>query len=173
MSFETVITLPCTKCHQDKPVSAYRRRPDRSANGKRLGMWSCCKACEKEYSITAHARANTNRRTKAFRNRMKQTNCTELRRRERASNLKRQYGISEEDYQALHEAQNGLCAICRRQPQKTRWKRLNVDHDHETGEIRGLLCGPCNVSIGGLCESPEILRRAADYLEMHKQARNP
>lgn len=63
----------------------------------------------------------------------------------RRSSLKRQYGITLEDYDALFEAQQGLCAICNRQDSTRR--RLAVDHDHETGRIRGLLCYSCNTKL--------------------------
>lgn len=66
------------------------------------------------------------------------------------------YGITEEQYWALYAAQGGVCFICRRATGKT--KRLAVDHNHETGAVRSLLCGPCNQMIGRL--GPEALARA-------------
>lgn len=76
----------------------------------------------------------------------------------------RKYGITAEQYEQLLEWQGGRCAICGNRPRK---KRLAVDHDHRTGEVRGLLCATfCNHKmLGGARENPEILRRAADYLE--------
>lgn len=71
------------------------------------------------------------------------------------------YGITGEDYWKLYAAQNERCAICRVARGVT--KRLAVDHDHNTGEVRGLLCGPCNQMIGRL--GTEALLRAARYLE--------
>lgn len=70
--------------------------------------------------------------------------------------------IPQEEYDRLFQAQGGVCAICGFPP-KT--KRLNLDHDHKTMEIRGLLCFPCNHGLGYFRDSPERLRRAADYLE--------
>lgn len=81
------------------------------------------------------------------------------------------YGITSEQYWALYGAQGGLCAICQRArgkgPDGTgRGKMLSVDHDHKTGEVRGLLCGPCNRDVlGHLRDDPAALRRAADYVE--------
>jgi hypothetical protein len=72
------------------------------------------------------------------------------------------YGISAEDYQRLLEAQDGKCAICRRKPGA---KRLAVDHDHTTGEVRGLLDRGCNRDVlGHLREDTEALQRAIEYL---------
>ena len=87
--------------------------------------------------------------------------------------LKRDYGISLGDYLQLLEAQKCCCALCGRQDGDERnnnngSKRLSVDHDHETGIIRGLLCSNCNKGLGSLMDSPELLRAAADYIEQHK-----
>lgn len=59
----------------------------------------------------------------------------------RASKYKRLFGITLEEYDRMFEEQNGLCAICRKPPKNY---RLAVDHDHDTGAVRGLLCPPCN-----------------------------
>jgi hypothetical protein len=61
------------------------------------------------------------------------------------------------------EQQNGVCAICH--GNCTTWKALSVDHDHRTGKVRGLLCQTCNTGIGALDDSPDLLRRALEYLE--------
>jgi hypothetical protein len=76
----------------------------------------------------------------------------------------RTYGITPTDYQAMHKAQGGCCAICRR-PGNGRWKELAIDHDHKTGAVRGLLCGSCNKAIGCLLDDPSVVRAAAAYLE--------
>lgn len=75
------------------------------------------------------------------------------------------YGITEEQYQQLLAKQDGVCAICER-PDRT-YDHLSVDHDHETGAVRGLLCGHCNHAIGKMGDDPELLRKAALYLERH------
>lgn len=67
------------------------------------------------------------------------------------------------DYQMMLVDQNGKCAICGCPPPEK--KRLCIDHDHKSGEVRSLLCGQCNTGIGLMRDSPDILRRAADYLE--------
>lgn len=74
------------------------------------------------------------------------------------------YGLSAGDYDRLYKLQNGTCYICQRATGAT--KKLSVDHNHETGEVRGLLCGPCNKNvIGHLRHDVEALRRAIEYLE--------
>jgi hypothetical protein len=74
----------------------------------------------------------------------------------------RLYGVSEGLYQTLLDKQDGRCAICGRLPDK---RKLGVDHNHETGEVRGLLCQQCNHAIGLLGDDPQRLQAAIDYLK--------
>jgi hypothetical protein len=76
---------------------------------------------------------------------------------------KRKYGLSPEAYAAKLESQEHRCKICGRVMSKP-----NVDHDHETNEVRDLLCWPCNCGIGFLQDSPVIAQAAADYLKRWK-----
>ena len=81
--------------------------------------------------------------------------------------LKR-YNLTLDDYNQMFEQQNGICAICHRpetRQHKGKITRLCVDHDHTTGEIRGLLCYRCNVTLGMMDDSADRLRMAARYLE--------
>lgn len=80
-----------------------------------------------------------------------------------AAHLKRAYGISLADYDELLEAQGNRCAICGMTPEEN-GQRLLVDHDHETGEIRGLLCYSCNVGLGHFKDNPHNLAEAIKYL---------
>jgi hypothetical protein len=77
---------------------------------------------------------------------------------------KRNYGIDDMTYQAMFEAQGGLCAICH-QPEIAKKGTLSVDHSHVTGEIRGLLCYKCNSALGGLDDDIERVRNLLLYLE--------
>lgn len=74
----------------------------------------------------------------------------------------RTYGLAPGEYDRIYAAQGGVCAICLRSTGAT--KRLAVDHNHATGAVRGLLCGPDNQYIGHLHNSPEAFIRAAIYL---------
>jgi hypothetical protein len=82
--------------------------------------------------------------------------------RRRNYEYERKYGITTSDYEALITEQDGLCAICR-EPCVT-GKRLSVDHDHKTGQIRGLLCYQCNVGLGNFKDRKELLESAVRYL---------
>lgn len=78
--------------------------------------------------------------------------------------MRRQYGISLNEFEGLLQYQEGCCAICKK-PIDALNRRANIDHCHQTGEVRGLLCTGCNTSLGRLGDTIEGLRRALDYLE--------
>lgn len=79
--------------------------------------------------------------------------------------LKRQYGITTEDYDRMLAAQNGCCAVCGSDsPGDGRKHYFDIDHNHVTGKIRGLLCRPCNIAVGCLKESVDTAMSVAAYL---------
>lgn len=80
--------------------------------------------------------------------------------------LKYRYGLTLEDYNKKLLEQDGVCAICNR-PETIR-KNLCVDHNHSTGQIRGLLCDSCNKSLGGFNDSEKTLLDAINYLKGYK-----
>lgn len=82
---------------------------------------------------------------------------------QRSTFLKRKYGISVEDYDRMTQERNGLCDICGRPP---RAKKLHVDHDHDTGKVRGLLCFTCNTRLVFIEEGLHM--KALKYLEKAK-----
>lgn len=93
----------------------------------------------------------------------------------RAKDLLRDFGITAEEYGKLLADQSGVCAVCARPEIATRngkLKHLAVDHDHLTGDIRGLLCADCNTGLGKFGDDPERLRRAARYLERKAAPQN-
>jgi hypothetical protein len=82
--------------------------------------------------------------------------------------LRREYGISEDEYNRLLAKQQGVCAICR-QPERKCGKhgkvlKLCVDHSHTSGRLRGLLCSACNVGLGSFKDDSDLLVMAANYL---------
>lgn len=86
-----------------------------------------------------------------------------VRAQERAGRLRRAYGITVEEYEELLEQQGGVCAICR--DTNSDGRRLHVDHCHDALHVRGLLCFRCNAVLGNVNDDPEILRKAAEYLD--------
>ena len=91
------------------------------------------------------------------------------RQRGRKSQLKLKYGLTEADYQQMLETQNGACAICGTTTPTGKWKVFAVDHCHESGKVRGLLCNECNRGIGLLRDSSDLLRKAAEYIDACEQ----
>ena len=88
--------------------------------------------------------------------------------------LRRTYGITLAQYDALFAAQGGVCALCKRPQLKACGRtgaktveRMHVDHDHKSGKIRGLLCALCNHGIGCFSQDPDLLEWAAAYLRSH------
>lgn len=85
--------------------------------------------------------------------------------------LRKEFGISLDDYQRMLSDQGGQCGICGSTSGGTRHgknKAFAVDHCHETGKVRGLLCEACNQGIGKMKDDPVLLRKAADYIESHR-----
>jgi hypothetical protein len=99
-------------------------------------------------------RANNVEKQRAYDARRRGTHNRE----HRSAQLKCLYGITLEEWEALCAAQGGCCAICHRE------RRLDVDHCHESGKVRGLLCRRCNLMLGQCGDDSDLLIKAADYL---------
>lgn len=84
------------------------------------------------------------------------------------SHLRRTYNIDLCDYEQLLQQQGGKCALCFIPAEQARFGRLDVDHDHETGKIRGLLCNKCNRALGMLGDSKSAIVAAAKYIKSEK-----
>lgn len=86
-------------------------------------------------------------------------NCSEYRTSDRKHYLKKKYNITPKEYETLYTKQKSQCALCER-----KFQRLAIDHDHQTGKIRGLLCIACNTGIGKLGDTIPALEKAIKYL---------
>lgn len=90
----------------------------------------------------------------------------------RRANLKRNYGMTLDDYQRMLDAQQGLCAICYERETVKGGRAggvrpLAIDHDHQTNRVRGLLCQRCNVALGHIRDNVLILHSMIAYLGDH------
>jgi hypothetical protein len=91
---------------------------------------------------------------------VKRKTVEELKMAQRAGHLKSKYGLSIQDYKKILTAQNNECAICKRDIKDFN----NVDHDHVTGKVRGLLCETCNFGLGLFYDDTDYLLAAVQYL---------
>jgi hypothetical protein len=168
-----VVKKVCTECGEPKPLDEYWNHP----TGK-YGKRPRCKECLRKENAEFEKTYRPSRQEKSHewyeRNKeaVKEKALAGGRRwvykpdNKRNHNLKTRYGITAKEYDALLEAQDGKCAICSRKMDEGR--RLAVDHDHDTGEVRGILHVRCNTAIALFKDSPETCRKAADYLEKHR-----
>ena len=139
----------CTICKIEKPYTEYHRRGDSS------GYRSACKSCYRESNLK---RYHTNTDTKSAH-----------RRAAHKHNVGR-YGLTLEMYDELYISQNGECKICHCKvftpiDNAGMNKTACIDHCHDTGKVRGLLCRSCNTGIGSFKESLENIKSAVIYLE--------
>lgn len=90
-------------------------------------------------------------------------------RRAKDAHLKNKYGLTRTQFNEMLAAQGGCCAICGTTKPGGRGT-FHVDHCHNTGNIRSLLCNRCNNGLGHFNDNPELLEFAANYLRRHKDA---
>lgn len=133
----------CRKCGVTFPLSEFPK-----LHTMRPGVRTSCKKCYSRYS----REWNVNNADRYF-----------------DGHLRRRFGITLAEYNAILERQGGVCAICGSPPtrrnrrkggQRVFVARLVADHDHVTGKVRGLLCSNCNTGLGAA-----MVRRALEYLE--------
>lgn len=79
--------------------------------------------------------------------------------------LIKRYGITLDEYNTMLDQQRGVCYVCG--GVNSNGRRLSVDHNHETGEVRKLLCHPCNASLGSLREDISVLENMINYIKEH------
>jgi hypothetical protein len=125
----------CSKCETFKSLEEFHLNSSQP-DGRR----SDCKLCRKAFDA---ARYKTSRRKEL---------------------LVERYGIGDEEYYSLLEKQSGVCALCSADTPGGRWKKFNVDHCHDTGRVRGLLCYRCNTALGQLGDNEVGLMKALSYV---------
>jgi hypothetical protein len=131
----------CSKCKKNKDLNEYHRAK-LSKDGRARYCKECIKQVQREYRARNPKRQGDLRRDSQYR---------------------LLYGITLEDYNALYYNQDGKCKICKKHQVEFK-KRLAVDHNHKTGEVRGLLCQKCNQAIGLFNDDADLLRQAALYV---------
>lgn len=170
----------CSRCRRTLPSDAFA-----SNQSMRDGLQAYCRECSAEYYRQRQAAKGRTVREKipVPRGSKRCPQCEEVKphdqweqnksssdgwasycrscraERNRESYFRRKYGLTEAERDALRAETKGLCPICLAAP------AVHVDHDHETGKVRGVLCFSCNAALGQFKDRPDVLRRAAEYLE--------
>ena len=175
-------TKTCKVCGEEKPLDEYHKH-----KSMKDGHDSRCKKCmserNKEYYSENKEKLLEQRKEYYSENKDKISerakkyyqNNREARlkyqhdnkERKKCLYLQRNFGITLDDYNEMLEAQEHRCAGCLIHEDELR-SALAVDHCHQTGKIRGLLCDACNLALGKLNDNPTTLRRLTEYLEEHK-----
>lgn len=141
-------------------------RCSKPSNGKAGGMKERCDACLPASTIRYNEwKVKHPNAIKEQAARWRKNNPERKKFHGRKYELKKQYGITIEEYEAMVAAQGGRCAICERKPND----KLCVDHDHKTNEVRGLLCRKCNLGLGGFEDDAASLLSAERYIQFYKR----
>ena len=141
------MTYCCKKCGVEKPLTEYYKTTDRKSGHKTI-----CKTCIRAMPQTAEKKEYMRKYSKKY-------------------FLKTRYNMTEEDYSEMLTTQNHKCAICGIDESELPNKRLYIDHCHNTGEVRELLCHNCNVALGLVKESVSTLTQAIAYLYKHDSSK--
>lgn len=142
----------CSRCGLEKNLNHFRLN-----RGRKDGVSTYCILCEREYNRQRYNNPEQHKQHKMDRNIYLKNRKDSVRK----WYLKTTYGLTPEEYQKLYDKSNGKCYICL----ESKDYYLHVDHNHQTGNIRGLLCNNCNRGIGLLGDSINVLKSAIKYLE--------
>jgi nitrate/TMAO reductase-like tetraheme cytochrome c subunit len=151
----------CNECGTLLEFTDTNFRPYRNKKGKTV-IHKVCRECEREYTRVWYSKCD---KKKLVRDRREyQTNYRIAHRTEiQDSYLKRRFGISRKEVNRMARKQNGECAICKKAFNEIKQSR-QVDHDHVTGKVRGILCHKCNRGLGLFNDNPGTLLAAASYV---------
>lgn len=166
----------CMDCKSKLPLSFFHKRTD-----AKDGLAPRCKQCAiakvQQWQRDNKDKVNAKNRTwkaahpervRATAKRYRRTlSAVQREHKNRRDALRANYGMTIAEYDALLFSQNEVCAICKKP--SPNFRRLSVDHNHETGAIRGLLCALCNVAIAAVERDPNWAKRAEFYLWAHSQ----
>lgn len=137
--------MRCTDCKEDKAASEFNKN-----RSTKSGYQWICRKCQKVRHLDYAARNP---------------------RQFRAGYYRRKYQMTEQDVHSMLQAQDNKCLICTNQLAlepgnglRKKQYQYDIDHDHRTGKVRGILCHNCNVGLGRFKDDPNLLTRAAEYL---------
>lgn len=151
----------CTKCKQDKDVSLFHK------DKKRVnGYTSWCKECRNTARADIYWKDPEHGRNRA-KNYRESLTAEQRYISNRNTKLKQAYGLTHEQVEEMKRLQGYKCYVCNKPEHEAGTKGLVVDHNHTTGQIRKMLCGPCNTALGLLNEDVGIFTSLIKYVEEH------
>jgi hypothetical protein len=162
----------CTKCGEVKPLHEFQKKGD---NRRRADCRACAAAYNRTWQRKNPEKLRKNR--KKYYERHQERLRAEKAEWQRAhpeqaqdAHLRRTFGITLDQYRGLQEKQGGKCAVCDQEETAVdkrtgKVRRLHVDHSHQSGAVRGLLCTRCNLGLGFLQEDPKIIKSLLQYLD--------
>ena len=151
----------CSRCGETRELEDFK--PDKKMY---LGRSSTCKSCCVQYSKSWRETERGKAKMKAWSAKRRKDTNPRWYEADRNRSLRRHHGITIIEYSRIYESQGRLCGICKSPKGK---RELAVDHDHATGQIRGLLCGLCNKGLGQFRDDIGFLMQAALYLVNFRQ----
>jgi len=163
---------PCSKCKQDLPITDFYKCKDTS-----IGLASCCIECRKKdyknltpeqrekyflnrVSYYKRNKEKIDKRCKDYWNKIQESGFS-LKREQQLAKI---YDLTPKEVANMEEESHGCCFICGVHKSQLK-KELFIDHNHETGQIRGLLCSNCNFMLGNAKDNIEILQKGINYLK--------
>lgn len=154
-------TKTCTMCKETKPLTEFVRE-----RANKDGFTYQCKACRyNKYKEWRKRNPDYHNQPRLIEYRRKYYGSEESKRKYKLAMVARQYGLTARQYEELEISHNGLCAICGNHEKSRRNKSLAVDHCHETGKVRGMLCSWCNRALGLLKHDIGLLEACIKYLK--------
>lgn len=144
----------CKKCSEEKPLELFRKNKS-CAEGRTYE----CLVCTREYK--RNLEASNKEHFKKYKKKYRTQGSR------RAECIKKDYGISYDEYVDIYNRDLGKCRICSKTLAIEKTENLetaSIDHCHKSGRIRGILCGKCNIGIGMFDENLDLLLKARDYL---------
>lgn len=158
--WRVMLTKRCCHCKKYKDTNLFYKN-----SSLKDGLDNYCIECFKLHNKEKYIRHRPRRLKEA--DEYRKANRKKFNKRSRDCTLRKKYGIGIKEYNNLLRLQNNRCLICgmhRLRAKKKFNTRLHVDHNHNTKEIRGLLCNNCNAGLGYFNESIKLLKRAMEYL---------
>jgi len=134
----------CSSCRQEFPLSGFDQN-----RAQRDGLHNQCRTC-----------------AAAARKKSQLKDLPRWREYQKSWNRKARYGLTDEEFARMTVKAGGRCEVCGDEPREP-FMRLDIDHCHASGKVRGLLCRPCNTALGAVRDEPKRLLALIKYLEKH------